>query len=643
MKKLLIVIIVVGVIAAAAFYGLKTVTPTQEVDMAEILPNNVAFYYSIQNLDTIWDNVKDSSFWKEFSGLDLWENLQVSSGIEDLKTQFKDNIGIELSEDNFLKLAGRELAIAIIPAADANAAPKILVLFRGKNKKALDSIVGPIADNVKKADPGKIVTNQYSGKTISQIKSDSPDQPEIYFTVLDNVLALGIGDTLTAIQKTIDISSGKAADSLAKTSKYKNVQALIGQNKKLAAIFYMDFSTMKDFLQGLSLPGPTGSQTQLTPGMDTLDYIGGWTEISDGLITKLYIYPNKEGLTPEMKKMWEAKPAVPGTLKLVPENVLLYLVSNTIDVSSMWNLWQENLKEQAPDQTQPVLDGISDFEEEWNISIENDVLPLIGNEIAFIFSDISTQGFIPIPKLGLALKVKDKKKMDKIIEDLIATNNEKAAAAAAELEEATLTEAEATETETGIEVDAVTIEEDIAGPSLRFQLSLTDETYEGQPIKTLQLPLVGTGLAPGYTYIDDYLIIGATTKTLQEIIDVKDKKINSLSKDPVYAGLSDLIPSANNQESYINMGRLIDIGIGICNWVVTFQQMTIPQGPAPEDPAELEAYTAQKVQAEATITTINDTVVPVLKTLRSLKLIASASVNKKDHIEQTMILKIEDI
>ena len=87
----------------------------------------------------------------------------------------------------------------------------------------------------------------------------------------------------------------------------------------------------------------------------------------------------------------------------------------------------------------------------------------------------------------------------------------------------------------------------------------------------------------------------------------------------------------------------MDIATGICGWVVSFQQLTIPQGPPPEDPDELEAFNAQKAQAEATIATINNNVVPLLKALRAVKIIATVSVNKPDHIEQTMVLIVEDL
>lgn len=641
MKKLLGVLIVAAVIAIAVIVGLKLIAP-KEVVMAEILPQDVSFYYSIQNLETIWKNIKTSNFWREFSNLKLLQDIQIASGLQDLKNQFKENVGVELTEENFLKLTGREFVVAIIPA-EQNAPPKILLLSRGKNKQTLTDIVNPIIDKVKQGDPTKIEEIQHEGKTISHIKSASADQPDIYIALLDNILIVGIGDTIANIKTTIDISAGANKKSLAESENYKKIIGLVGEKKELAGLFYMDFTKMKKYLQGLTLPGPEGTPTQVTTGMETLNYVGGWTEIKDGLITKLYVYPNTEALTPEMKKMWEAEPQIPATLRFVPENVLLYIASSTLDLATIWNMWQTNLKAQAPEQAQPILDNITNFETEWAIDIENDILPLVGNEVAFVFSDINTEGFMPIPKLGLAVKVTDKGKADALIADLIRKNNEKAAAEAAKIAEAATPETPAVEGAETEETGAEEAEPAAPPPAIRFQINLVEEQYEGEPIKALQLPLVGTGIAPGYTYIDDYLVIGATTKTLQEMIDVKKGKIKPLGQDPIYQKLASILPEKNNQASFINMERLMDIAIGICNWVVSFQQLGIQQGPPPEDPKELELYNQQKAQAEATIATINNNVVPLLKTLKAIKLVATASENKIDHIEQTLVLRVEDI
>lgn len=644
MKKWLIGIIAVVVIAVIAVFGAKILFAPKAVVLAEILPQDVAFYYSVQNLETIWKDVKTSNFWRDFSGLKLWEDIQVAGGIEDIKTQFKENVGVELTEDNFLKLAGQQLAVAVIPGAEQAAPPKILILSQAKTKQALLDITNPIIDKVKKSDPAKVEDIQHKGKTIIHIKAASGDQPDIYIAILDNILATGIGDTISPIQKIIDLSAGNDKDSLSTSESYKKIISLIGSKKTLAGLFYMDFTKMKKYLQALSLPGQEGAPAPAAAGMDTINFIGGWTEIKEGLITKLYIYPNTEALSPDMQKMWQEKPQVPQTLKFTPEKVILYIASNSLNLQAIWNMWMSNLKAQAqaPEQAQPILDNISSFEKDWGLSITNDILPLAGNEVAFVFSDINTEGIIPLPRLGLALKVTDKTKTDQLIADLIRKNNEKAAEEEAKLEQMTESAAKETAAAETASQESTSTESPLQ-TAIRFKLNLTDESYEEHPMKTLQLPLVGAGVAPGYTYIDNFLVIGLTTKTLQEMLDVKNGKLKPLTQDPTYEKISATLPKENNQCSFINMERLIDIAVGVCNWLVTFQQLSIPQGPAPEDPKELELFNQQKAAAESTIATINNSVVPLLKTLKAIKFIATASVNKQNYIEQTLVLRVEDI
>lgn len=651
MKKLLITLIVLAVIAAAGIWGARTFIKPAEIAIAEILPQDVAFYYSIQNIESTWKNIKTSRFWKKFSDLSLWKDIQVASGIEDLQNQFKENIGIALTEENIIKLIGKELVITITPGASAEAPPKILLLCRGKNKQSITEVINPIIAKVTEDDPTRIEKIQYQDNTITHIKPISSDQPEIRFFLLNNILVVGLGDTMSTIEKIADISGGKNEKSLASAETFKKITGLVGNTQKeLAGLFYMDFTKMRKYLEALNVPGPEGTPTKVTTGMETLAFMGGWSELKDGLITKLYIYPNTKNLDPELKKMWEAKPQVPSTLKFAPEKTLLYIVSSSIDLSSMWNLWQTNLKAQAPEQSRQILQNIENFKNNWGIDLETEILPLIGNEVAFIFSDINTEGLMPIPKLGLVLKINNKDKADNAIGNIIAKNNEMAAAEAeavekepaASVSEETTAEVVSEEIEPAEEEKPAEVIEP-AAPRIRFQINLTDESYEEQTIKAIQLPLVGTGLAPGYTYMDDFLIIGATTKTLQEMIDVTKGKVKPLTYDPMYNKIASLLPKKNNQASYINVERLMEIGIGICNWVISFQQLSMPQGPQPEDPEEAKLFNQRKAQTEATIATIKNNVIPLLDTLKAIKVISTAAVNKEDHIEQTLVLRVEDI
>lgn len=649
MKKVLIVIVALAV-AGIAIWGAMNLTKPEEALLAEILPQDIAFYYSIQNTETIWKNIKTSRFWREFSNIKLWTDIQVASGVDDLKNQFKENIGIELTEQNLMKLIGRELAISIAPGTSENDPPKILLLCRGKNNQSLTEVVNPIIDKIKEQDPTRIEKNQYQGKTITKIKSASADQPDIYLVLLDNILIVGLGDTETNIKNVLDISSGKSSKSLAATENFKKVTELIGAQKNLAALFYMDFSKMRKYLKGLQalqLPGAEQSPQQAITGIDMLDFMGGWSEIKDGLITKIYLYPNLKALDPEMKKVWETSPRVPGTLKFIPEKTLLYFIWSSIDLSTIWDIWQENLKQQAPAQIQPILTAIDNFKQEWGLDLNTDVFPLISDEIAFVFSDLITEGIMPIPKLGLMIKVKDKKKVDKLIEDLIAKNNEKATEEAAKAEqEATAEITEETTIEVTTEEGEVTEEEtaETIMPALpKVQLNLTEQNYGEHTMKVIQLPLVGAlGLSPAYTYLNDYLILAINTKTLQEMIDVTEGKINPLTHDSEYADITEILPKKNNQSSYINFERLLDIGVGICN-LVSLQTGTLLQLPTPSDPEEAKAFEQQKAQAEATIATLNNSVIPLLKTLKAVRVVATAAVNKKDHTEQTLVLRVQDI
>ena len=76
MKKILIAVVALALVAGAVFFGTKFTVKPKEVITAEILPDDIAFYYSIQNIEAIWKDISSSKFWKRFSGLRIWNDLQ---------------------------------------------------------------------------------------------------------------------------------------------------------------------------------------------------------------------------------------------------------------------------------------------------------------------------------------------------------------------------------------------------------------------------------------------------------------------------------------------------------------------------------------------------------------------------------------
>lgn len=716
MKKALIATVALLVLVIAIVFGIKVMVFPPELVIMKILPEEVSFYYSVQDLESMWEVVKTSNFWRKFSQLKLWDDIQIQARLRDIQNHFRENAGIELTEANFLKLAGRELAIAIIAPRSLAGFPDTLLLARGKDRQDLLNIVNPAIERIKRKESILIEDIQYKGKEIIHIKPAAEEQPDTYFTLLGNVLIVGIGKTPASLKKVIDISTGEEKKSLAVSEKYQKLAPFISTRRNVASVFLLDFVEMQRYFERfLGIPGYEMSSAQPLVNAPVISCIGGWTKIKEGLVTKLYIYPQKECFTPEMKQIWEIKPKVLETLRFTPEKVLLYIAYGTLDVSNMWDVWMENLRAQAEshEKTQRILAGIENFERDWDISIINNILPLLGEEIAFVFSDISIKAFMPVPELGLVLKITDKVKMENLIKHLVKKNNEKAELEAKKRKEmmemrntiedvgeflkgmewlmkksdempemlAIVKKLEAVEemseqmeilekikgwdeTPEKREImeklkDFIQMTERIKGqeemiekmedykyvpPTFRFRkIDLTEETYEGCTIKALQIPVEGIGLVPGYTFIDNFLLIGATTETVREMIDVKKDKVKALSQDTAYRQLTDILPSKNNQMSFVNMERLADVGIKISELIVDFQRLAMPLGPPPENPVELESFNQQRMRAEATIAMIQEHVIPILRILKSIKTITTASINKRDHIEYTLILKAEDI
>ena len=159
-----------------------------------------------------------------------------------------------------------------------------------------------------------------------------------------------------------------------------------------------------------------------------------------------------------------------------------------------------------------------------------------------------------------------------------------------------------------------------------MQLKFEEVSYGGVPIRFISVPLVGKGLTPGYAFLGDFLVLATSTSTLEKMIDLSQGKGNSLLKDSNYLSVSSELPEKTNQMGYINTQRIFDMAIDICNWIISFQQLNLPPVFSPGVLAAGQADATQKV--------LRDTVIPLLKAMKAVKVIGINTTYTENGIEQ---------
>ncbi|MDP8262256.1 MAG: DUF3352 domain-containing protein [Candidatus Ancaeobacter aquaticus] len=609
MKK--IVGIVIGVLVLAVV--IYMIIPKGGVVVAgkgleNYVPKEAVAFYSIKNLESSWKDIKNSDFWKQLQLIPAVQNLNAGQSINALTSALKANLGVDINEKTVMDLIGKDLAIAIVVGARNDPEPKVIVLANIGSQKTASNTVNSLISKAKSTAGTSVSNWKYSSVEFTNVKSTDPTAPELNYALINNTLVLGVGKTKSAVEKVADLVTGKSKDSIAHSKGYAIVNKLAaGAGRNIIGTFYMDFEKISQTVGKINLPIPGGAvPANLGAPLSILKNIGGVTWIDQGIKTKIIVTPNKANMDETTRTLWDVKPKKAESLAFVPEGTVLYSVSNSLDVAGMWKMWKSNIAKQAPDQSKAITDALANAEQTMGMSIENDILAWIGDEIAYTFNEVNVEGVFPIPKMSLIVKVKDEEKARTFLRKLVDLVNERALAPAATAAATTAT----------------------APP---FQLNLEKTSYSGVEIDSIMVPLVGKGLSPGYAVIDGFLVISTSAATLEKMIDISQKKGTSLTNDVNFKKVSSVVSGKVNQMGYINTEKIFDTAIDICNWVISFQQLNIPgTGVTPD-------------QINATRSMLSETVIPVLRCLKAVKVVGISTIYTEDGIEQNISTRIDDI
>ena len=146
---------------------------------------------------------------------------------------------------------------------------------------------------------------------------------------------------------------------------------------------------------------------------------------------------------------------------------------------------------------------------------------------------------------------------------------------------------------------------------------------------------MGMGLTPGFAFLGDFLVLSTSTAVLEKLVDLSQGTGNSLLKDPNYLSISSDLPEKTNQMGYVNTQRIFDVAIDICNWVISFQQLNVPPAGAPGSVMSAQTTATQKV--------LTETVIPLLKAMKAVRVIGINTTYTENGIEQIIATRVQAV
>ncbi|MDO8581152.1 MAG: hypothetical protein Q7S13_06705, partial [Candidatus Omnitrophota bacterium] len=329
-------------------------------------------------------------------------------------------------------------------------------------------------------------TQEYNKHSIDVITFKKANV-DLYYTRLQDLLVFGVGSR-KPVEKALDVVA-KTIPSLSKDTAF---QALKPYNVAGAMnVGYMDLVKIMTGVQQAaaefvktSVPEDQRSQAQRQlnetfeqfQGLTHLTYSYKGGPLAQGNLNLFSSSPTGEGLPG-----FACMPVENQTLRFIPKEIVGYNWNTCLRLNNYWGQWKQAQDEAQERQAAATTQGekipgeqtaetIEDF---LGMSIEDDILPAIGDEFGGYLAGIKTGKMFPIPQLLLFLRVNDRAKVEAILTKMMGQDF----------------------------------------------LVMQQENYANVTINSAALPL-GGDIQPSYCFLGDYLLVGINRQVLKDSLDV---------------------------------------------------------------------------------------------------------------------------
>ncbi|MFA5317471.1 MAG: DUF3352 domain-containing protein [Dehalococcoidales bacterium] len=516
MKKPFIAVTVIFIAIAAAAAGVYFGYIAKPQAIESVLPAGPVFFVKFLDADRQFGEFRSSKLYKNVESIDIGMLLEKSG----MKKEQAEAIGMKKADITgfidglpFGTYFGKEASVALYPSG---------VIFAAKIRPGAKFI-----DLLAKAfnKPGKIYEAKEegcNGRKISVVRIG--DKTSVAYIRIKDVLIAGTDKA--AVLSCYDVA-GKKLPALAQDKDFAAAMPELAKGAETVA-----FGDIGKMIEGAkkavaAIPVPSGDGIAADILKAFKENAGGYFDEYSGFGAIVYAkYPgeikkrvisrsiDKPKMTPFLKDFYSVAPRGNVTVKFAPADTIWY-GWDTIEWKAYWRYIREAMKNGPQERTEVIGFGgiVSDFEKWAGISVENDLIPALGDEACLCFTDVSYEGLIPAPKFVYIIKVRNKQVIDQLIGKFVQDGHDDG-------------------------------------------MDLKSETYSNVEIKYLDLPF-GLAFQPAYCYVGDYLLLSMGRMPVKNSIDSYFGAAKSLLDNEDFRAVNNGPEGAANQVSFVDADALL--------------------------------------------------------------------------------------
>ena len=563
MKKITFIILAIVLfllLGGVVFYKIKIA----KLPIENILPEGAIAYLRISDIEKSVDEFKTTRLWRNIKSIDV-EMLMEKSGLSQEEIEqyrnFNSKFFTSIAELFLNKYFGREVAVALYPTKiDAigpdtalDVASDFILVTRLKPGAEFLEFISKLFN--KFGQKVQIEYEKYKDREITIVKLNN--KLDIAYVKVRDLLVIGFGKK--AAYSCLDVFT-KNRTSLSRDKDYISTMSKLPRAARSVAYGNSElfFSEIKQLLNKIfeSQQVTAQQKAEILKPFDKLEGFktAGFASIP-GKISKdktIWFF-DKSKMDPFIAELYSLRPQKNTSINFVPKNIIGYQWS-CFNPKSTWSYYKEALSEKPKgiQQGPSFADIIADFESEFGMSIEKDIIPALGNEIGGILSDINLGGPVPLPEVILFVKVNDKSVVENAMNTLTEKNN----------------------------------------------FPTQSEIYNDINIEYVTLPF-GTTFQPAYCFLGDYFLISTGRKPLKESIDTLAGQSASLMANEDFKAINFGLTDKNNTVSFLKTDLLLHRIQGICEWGFEWVSLLSKQLKTSQERTELEAeYYKKEIQTK---------------------------------------------
>ncbi|MDD5073350.1 MAG: DUF3352 domain-containing protein [Candidatus Omnitrophica bacterium] len=520
MKKPVIIAYVLALVLAAVIIYQLTAA---KLPVDNVLPSGAIAYIRITDVEKQINEFKGTRLWKNIKNIDIGKLMEKSGASKKDMEEYQDArkwLSSAFGGQAINEFFGKEMVLAVYPGnikeigpgAIQDAASNAVLVTRTRPEADFIEFVSKLINRSEK----KVALSEetYKGRKITIVKIN--DNTDLAYTNIKDLLIIGAGKKAAA--SCIDVVN-KDRPSLSQDKDYISTMLKLSKNASVAV-----YGNIGSLVSHVKQPAAANEQISKMLGLYSGFKTMGYAYFAGNKKLEAVFFYDRAKMIPLYAKLYSLAPRKDETVKFAPENAISYQWG-TFDFKSYWEYISSEMERQSaqagqPDKAFPLKGLVSGLEAKIGMSLDNDLIPALGDEAAFILMDINVEGLLPMMEFVACFKVKNKATIEKALDSLLKDG----------------------------------------------EISLQSEGYKGVDLKYINLPF-GTDLQPSYCYMGDYLLVSLGRKPIKASIDTSKGDLKSLLENEDFKAVNHGLTGECNSVYFLKADVLMLRAKSICEWL----------------------------------------------------------------------------